>query len=203
MESHLKAHQDLEWWRSLAIGQEITVVKRSPEGNEAARYPGVIVAREPEDDWLAIRALWTYKRVELDGLAFEPGDDLLEWFSPTQPFNAFAVLSPAGTLRGWYANVTYPAYLEPSPDGEPAPTLVWHDLYLDLVGLPDGSYVIRDEDELAESGLSTRDPLLHGDIVAAMRALVLRFMGRKLPFRLMATGARPDDDHRQSQNESV
>jgi protein associated with RNAse G/E len=203
MEEHRIAHQAEDLWHTLAVGQEITVVKRSPSGDVAARYPATVVAREAADQWLALKAVWTYKRIEMNGLTFSPGDHLIEWFSPVQSFNAFAVISPEHVLRGWYANVTYPAYLESSPAGEPSPTLVWHDLYLDLVGLPDGTYEVLDEDELAESGLQTRDPGLHAEIVAANAELVQRFIKRQLPFRLIdSTDECRAHDRRQSQNES-
>jgi hypothetical protein len=203
METHRHAHETWDLWQDLALGQEITVVKLNPEGNEAARYPAVVVARSPDDNWVALRALWTYQRVEIDGLVFDPGDELIEWFSPRLPFNAFGVLSPAGELRGWYANVTYPAYLKSKPEAGKPLTLVWHDLYLDLVGLPDDTFVTRDEDELAESGLAFRDPALHREILAAADELIRRYTSHELPFRLLNTAASNEFDRRQSQNESV
>ena len=185
MEAHRREHGDLGRWQSLEVGREITVIKRSPDGEDAARYSAVIVARAQEDDWVALRARWTYRRVEVDQLVFNPGDELIEWFSPALPFNAFAVLSPGGELRGWYANVTYPAFLEPLVDGEPSVALVWHDLYLDLVGLPDASFVVRDEDELADSGLEAADSRLHTEIVAAVNDLVQRFVSQQMAFCLV------------------
>jgi hypothetical protein len=161
------------------------------------------VDRAVEGDWVALQALWTYERVEIDGLTFDPGDDLIEWFSPVLPFNAFAVLSPEGVLRGWYANVTYPAFLEPAAADSPIPTLVWHDLYLDLVGLPDATFVVRDEDELAESGLAASDPLLHREIGQAAVELARRFESGDLPFRLLNASNAFQFDRRESQNESV
>lgn len=202
MDAHRRAHEAREVWQHLGLGQAITVIKLNPEGAEATRYSAVMVERAPEDDWIALRAIWTYERVEIDGLVFNPGDELVEWFSPMQPFNAFAVLSPAGALRGWYANVTYPAYLEPPGAGNPL-TLFWHDLYLDLVGLPDDSFVTRDEDELAESGLEARNPSLHREILAAADELARRYMSRQLPFLLLNAATNPDSEPRQSQNESV
>ncbi|MDQ2652926.1 MAG: DUF402 domain-containing protein [Chloroflexota bacterium] len=203
MDAHHRAHESRELWQNLEIGQDLSVVKINPDGDEAARYAAVVVARAPEDDWVALRAFWTYPRVEIDGLVFDPGDELIEWFSPWLPFNAFGVLSPEGELRGWYANVTYPAYLESKPDAGSPPTLVWHDLYLDLVGLPDETFVTRDEDELAESGLASSHPGLHREILAAADELIRRYTFRKLPFLLLNTTTNPEFDPRQSQNESV
>ena len=103
------------------------------------------------------------------GLEFCPGDTVREFFSASHPFNAFAVMSPEGTLRGWYGNVTYPATNE-TIDGEP--TLVWHDLYLDVVMLPDGSQILLDDDELAASGIPANDPVFAGAIEQARRDLI-------------------------------
>jgi predicted RNA-binding protein associated with RNAse of E/G family len=129
--------------------------------------------------WLAIQAIWTRGVVELDGLRFVPGDILHEYFSPLHPYNVFAVCSPAGELRGWYANVTYPTRLDLS--SEP-PTVTWHDLYLDVVALPNGQFVIRDEDELHEAGVDQRDPDLYAMIVAAGEAIVDRLRKHLFPF---------------------
>jgi hypothetical protein len=128
-----------------------------------------------------VRSEWTFRQVDLDGLSFVPADVLLEWFSPEHPFNAFATFSKSGDFRGWYANVAYPARLAaPVPDA--TPVLIWHDLYLDLVGLPDGSWSLRDEDELLASGLETSDPKLFNTIQSAASELEIRFVAAQLPF---------------------
>jgi uncharacterized protein len=165
-------------WSSLIPGTALTVVKLAPDGSEAARYQGE-VAGHREDSWLLIQATWTNRTIELGGLSFCPGDQLLEWFSPRDPFNAFAVFSPQDNFKGWYANVTYPARLDATAN---SPILFWHDLYLDLVGFPDGSFTLRDEDELLASSLADADPELHARILEARRELIRRFKGRLPPF---------------------
>src|SRR4051812_8120243 len=172
-------------WSRLARGQVVTVIKLAPDGQEAARYPGVVVAYGQSERWVNVRATWTYRQVDLDGLSFVPGDELLEWFSPDHPFNAFAVFSPGGDLRGWYANVTYPTRLD---DSESPPLLVWHDLYLDLVGLPDGTVTLRDEDELLASGLRETNPQLYARIIGASTELRRRFQLGLPPFKIDAKG---------------
>jgi hypothetical protein len=166
-------------WRRLAPGRQLTIVKLAPDGSEAARYPGLVVAAPTVDTWVTVAATWTRAPIELDGLAFSPGDQLREWFSPTHPFNAFAVRAPSGDLRGWYANVTEPARLD--VEAEP-PLLIWHDLYVDLVGLPDGRFTIRDEDELRASGLRERDAPRYERILDAQAELIRRFRHRLPPF---------------------
>lgn len=170
-------------WSRLAPGQAVTVIKLAPDGKEAARYPGEVVALYLSERWIVVRATWTYRQVDLDGLSFVPGDELLEWFSPDHPFNAFAVISPGGDLRGWYANVTYPTRLD---DSESPPLLVWHDLYLDLVGLPNGTVTLRDEDELLASRLRERDPQLYRRIIGASAELSRRFELGLPPFEIEA-----------------
>ncbi len=166
-------------WPDLPPGTALTVVKLAPDRSEVTRYPGSVVEAAAPPPWVAVRAIWVNRRVVLDGLAFETGDTLYEYFSPDHPFNAFAVIDPGGALRGWYANVTHPATLDPTTD---PPTLTWHDLYLDLVALPDGTAVVRDEDELAEAAVAQLDPELHETIVAARDELLRRFAARTFPF---------------------
>ncbi len=168
-----------ERWPPLPPGTPLEIVKVAPDGAVAARYPGTVIAASVPSPWLAMHATWVSRVVELNGLRFVPGDSLHEYFSPRHPFNAFAVFAPGGRLRGWYANVTHPAALDTRTD---PPRLVWHDLYLDVVGLPDGTAAVRDEDELAASLLAERDPPLAAAILAAGDELLRRFARRTVPF---------------------
>ena len=153
-------------------------MKLAPDGSEAARYRGEVVSHR-EDSWILVQAAWTNRAVELGELSFFPGDILLEWFSPRHPFNAFAVFSAKKRFKGWYANVTHPARLDVAAN---PPVLIWHDLFLDLVGLADGSFTVRDDDELLASGLAEIDPELHGRILEARSELIRRFERRLPPF---------------------
>lgn len=166
-------------WRSLEIGTDLNVVKVEARGEIVVRYPGVVITAGQPASWVAVRARWVTKVVELDGLRFVPGDRLHEFFSPTEWFNSFTVFAPDGTLRGWYANVTHPTTVDESTS---PPTLFWHDLYVDLILLPDGTIVIRDEDELEESLLAGSDPALHARIMAARDELMDRAQRRAFPF---------------------
>jgi hypothetical protein len=165
-------------WSSLRPGAALTIVKLAPDGSEAARYRGEVIAHHG-DSWTVVQAMWTNLTVEVGELSFCPGDSLLEWFSPLHPFNAFALYSPNDSFKGWYANVTHPARLDVATD---PPSLIWHDLFLDLVGLPDGSFTLRDDDELLASGLAKADPELHARIVKARSELMRRFEHRLPPF---------------------
>ena len=96
-------------------------------------------------------------------LTIATGDTLHERFSCEHPFNAFGVMSPAGDLKGWYANVTWPTFLEATPDGL---VLTWQDLVLDIIALPNGHIAHLDDDELAESPIPRAFPLLASAIIA-------------------------------------
>ena len=166
-------------WPSIGPGVALTVVKLAPDGGEAARYPGVVMAAGAPAPWLAVSARWLNPRVDLDGLAFITGDTLREYFSPAHRFNAFAVFAPDGHLRGWYANVTHPTRLDFATD---PPTLTWHDLYLDVVALPDGTVTVRDEDELEAAAVAAHEPALHATILAARDEILRRVARRAFPF---------------------
>lgn len=164
-------------WPPLSVGTALEIIKLRPNGTEATRYPGRVLASSAP--WVAVEAWWVSGRVELDGLAFSPGDRLVEYFSPMERFNVFAVSAPAGKLRGWYANVTYPPRLDLMTT--PA-SLTWHDLYLDLVGLPNGNATIRDEDELADADIAHISPDLYAAILEAKDEIWRRFQTRTYPF---------------------
>jgi hypothetical protein len=181
-------------WSSLLPGAALTIVKLAPDGSEAARYQGEVVGHR-EDSWLIVHATWTHRTVEVGELAFRPGDELLEWFSPCHLFNAFAVFSPEDYFKGWYANVTHLPRLDVAGD---SPVLVWHDLYLDLVGLPDGSFTLRDDDELLASGLADADSALHARILEAQSELIRRFERRLPPFADLSTVTLAQVRHQQN-----
>ena len=177
------AEAAVDAWSELRPGRMLTVVKLAPDGSEAARYPGEVAAGIDDDGWVVVYARWSHGTMELDGLEFRAGDHLLEWFSPRHPINAFAVLTAGGRLKGWYANVTRPARLDLSTE---PPVLIWHDLYVDLVGLPDKTFTIRDDDELQASGLHHLDPELHESILRARSELIWRFEGQLPPFAALS-----------------
>src|SRR5262245_42684261 len=166
-------------WPAIPLGTMLRIVKLAPDGEEVASYPGIVIDAGAPPPWLALRATWGSREHNLDGLRFVPGDTLHEFFSPLDPFNLFSVFAPDGTLRGWYANVTHPSRLDTTTDPF---TLYWHDLYLDVVALPDGTVVVRDEEELDAAELLTTDPALHATILTARDELIRRGRARIFPF---------------------
>jgi hypothetical protein len=142
----------------------LTIVKLDPVGRVVARYPGTI--HPAALGWIAIVADWQLGTVEVGPLRFEPGDRLIEYFSFVEPINAFALFAPA-----------CPAYLVER-------TLFWRDLYIDIIGAPDGQITVLDEEELEESQLSQRDPEGYACILAARDRLLTALRTRAYPFHL-------------------
>ena len=165
--------------RNLAPGKNVVVVKLNPAGSEVARYPAMVRTEACPASWFSVEARWEMKRVDASGLIFEPGDTLVEYFSSDHWFNAFRVISPTGNVRGIYGNVTYPTTISTVGDEV---VLTWHDLYLDVLRLANGSVLLCDEDELAESGLERTDAGLHARIVSTAAEMMALARAGTFPF---------------------
>ncbi len=171
----------------LPPGTPLEIVKLDPDGAEVVRYPGTVLGLV--DGWVVTEARWVNRTVQVGELPFQQGDRLIEWFSPSRPFNCFTVVDPeSGRVRGWYANVTYPARFV--PDATP-PRIVWHDLFLDVVCTLDGRPALHDEDELDASGLSASHPDLHAAIVETAARVMRLATARALPFIASGWPERP------------
>jgi uncharacterized protein len=157
----------------LRHGAEITIVKLRPDGSEAASYTGTLIDGPP--GWVVARATWTFPKMELGYMTFEPEDYLIEYFATAQPFNAFVLFSPDDAFKGWYCNIAYPATVS-------GRTVYWHDLYVDVVQKTDGSILVLDEDELAEAGIDRDDPSLHEMITSTRDLVVEKMRNQAYPF---------------------
>jgi hypothetical protein len=67
-------------------------------------------------------------------------------------------------------------------EGPECETVVWHDLFIDLIGFPDGQFLILDEDELEASGMMDDEPDLVALILVARDTMIERFRARDFPF---------------------
>jgi protein associated with RNAse G/E len=157
----------------VTAGREWNVVKLRPDGTAAARYPATEIDAPP--GWVAVRAVWGFGSVDIGYFTFEPGDILLEFFSLERPYNAFATFRPTGELAGWYSNVTHPTTVTEDE-------IRWHDLWVDVLLLPDGKVIVVDEDELAEAGVAASDPALHQMILVARDELIQLIEDGAYPF---------------------
>jgi uncharacterized protein len=157
----------------LTNGEDVRVVKLAPDGSEAASYSGTLIMAPP--GWVVVRATWTFRRMELGYMTFEPDDYLIEYFATSEPFNAFVLFSPEDEFKGWYCNIAHPTTVCNQ-------TVYWHDLYVDVIQKYDGTILIMDEDELAESGLHQHDPALYQMIIEARDSVVEKMRTHAYPF---------------------
>ncbi|MEU9302728.1 DUF402 domain-containing protein [Streptomyces sp. NPDC048269] len=143
--------------------EQLTVVL-TKAGRVKIRYPAARVA--DDGDRISVRAPWAAEGVRDFGFVrFEPGDVFVEHFWRTRWYAVKEVWTGDGVLKGWYCDVTRPAVVR---SGE----IHVEDLDLDLWVSADGSSVLRlDEDEFAESGLTTSDPEAAAQAVRALDTL--------------------------------
>ncbi|GAA2561826.1 DUF402 domain-containing protein [Streptomyces levis] len=133
-------------------------------GRTKIRYTGELLA--DDGNRIAVRAPWAGSGVRDFGFVrFEPGDVFTEYYWRDRWYAVKEVRSAAGTLKGWYCDVTRPARRSGAE-------LVVEDLDLDLWRSADGTDVRRlDEDEFAASGLAEADPEAARAALAALDEL--------------------------------
>ncbi len=129
----------------IAPGRPIHVRKLRPDGSEAFAWDGDVLACD--EVGIVLRATFNVPMVELGFTTFRAGDVFVEFYYWARWYNVFQVGSADGTLKGWYANVGWPAELDTS--GNRA-ELRYVDLALDVWSDPDGRFQVLDEDEYAE-----------------------------------------------------
>jgi hypothetical protein len=168
-----------EYWDLLVPGTEVTIVKRRHDGKEVVFYPGRVVPTNAATPWVEIEATWTAGTIVQGPLTFETGDILREFFSWKHPYDAFAVYSPTHQFKGWYANVTYPSWVE--HDGAEL-RLIWQDLWLDIVAGIGGEVDNLDDDELTASGLEQDKANLYRAIIQSREEILLELANRSGPF---------------------
>jgi predicted RNA-binding protein associated with RNAse of E/G family len=123
--------------------------------------------------WLALEAFWAMEDATIDGVRYERGGLMREYFSPAERFNVFQVFGRDGKPGGVYANITAPTRLELDQHGRLE--LVWEDHWLDVVKDPDGTVVVLDEAELDQSGLDASHPTLATQIRLAKDKVLEQF----------------------------
>lgn len=155
------------------IGSTVRIVKLEPNGKPRTRYDGDVFATPP--GWVATRCTWPHGPMDLGYIDFRDGDYLDEYFALERPYNAMALFRADSTFVAWYCNVTHPTTIA-------AGEIHWHDLYVDVIVYPDGSTLVRDEDELDDSGLATSDPALHRMILSGRDQLLTLAASRSYPF---------------------
>ena len=145
----------------LAPDQHITTVHLlKPGKGTTVTYQGVLLLDEPGH--ILIHARWDRAALDLGYVIFEPGDHFCEHYYPGRWFNVFEVRGAAGSLKGWYWNITRPAQVTDD-------VITSEDLELDLFVPPDRSHPLRlDLEEFEARGLAMADPSAHAAALAAI-----------------------------------
>jgi uncharacterized protein len=125
----------------LAPGSPVHVRKLRPNGSEAYAWDGEVLRCDHEG--IVLRAEFNVPLRELGYVTLRKGDIFVEFYYWDRWFNIFEVTDPAGTPKGWYANLGRPAELDPSTG-----VLSYVDLELDVWTNPDGSHLVLDEEDL-------------------------------------------------------
>lgn len=149
--THIDPH-----WNELYPGFELTIVKTHYTAHRPDySYPARMIESD-RPGWFAFDAEWALPDMDVDGILYETGGRIIEYFAPDKRFNIFHVFQRNGKSSGFYANVSeLPTVTRVAPDTY---TLTWIDCWLDVVKLPSGEILLLDEDELEASGLERRDP---------------------------------------------
>ncbi|MCA9832323.1 MAG: GNAT family N-acetyltransferase [Thermomicrobiales bacterium] len=152
-------------------GQHVTIVKQHfRDEKPSISYSGVVLPYT-NGNWLAFACTWTLPDMNVDGVRYETGGRLIEYFAPDKRYNIFRVYDRAGIVTGLYGNVTAPIFFAPNSADDPV--LTWIDQYLDVIKLPDGSVHLLDEDEYLATGIPQTDPVLDAEIRAAAAELIV------------------------------
>ncbi len=125
---------------------KIVVHKLDARGREMWTYTGSVLRRSPSS--LTLEAIFDREDDDLESVRLRRGDRFVETFYADRWYNVFAVHDvDTGALKGWYCNVTRPAYLGDAD-------IYAEDLALDVVVSPEGTIRLLDEDEYASLEIS-------------------------------------------------
>jgi len=145
--------------------EQVTVRKLDHAGRQVTAYPGQVLWRAGAA--IVLRTGWERPPLNLGFVVLEPGDRWTEYFYTDRWYNIFEICASDGRLKGWYCNVTRPAYIS-------ADEVAAEDLALDLWVRPTGEMRVLDEDEFTALPLSTAERQAAQRALAELQALVVR-----------------------------
>jgi len=149
----------------------ITVIKRTPDGQEVLRYTGMILHQAPGS--ITLEASFNHADVPVINTTLRRGDRFIETYYTDRWYNIFEIHDREDDqMKGWYCNIARPAVME---DGA---IISYVDLALDLWVSPDGTQTVLDEDEFAALDLDTET---RSRALAALEELQALFSHNKEP----------------------
>jgi uncharacterized protein len=118
---------------------DFTVYKLNTLGETELSYQGEVIERG--ENFVCIRAPFTFATRDLGYVTLKTGDMFTEWFYSDKWYNVFRVQDvDSGELKGYYCNLTRPAIINEND-------VKAEDLALDVFVKPDGSTLLLDENE--------------------------------------------------------
>ena len=147
--------------------QDVTVIKKNPQGEETWRYPAQVIERQ--DGAILLEAYFNRDNTDVFGMPLERDDRFVETYYTDRWYNVYEIHAHEdGRLRGWYCNIGCPAEV----DGD---TISYVDLALDLLVFPDGRQLVLDKDEFEALDI---DPDVRRKALAALEELQAIFRER-------------------------
>ena len=155
---------------------DFTVYKLNTLGETELSYQGEVIERG--ENFVCIRAPFTFATRDLGYVILKTGDIFTEWFYSDKWYNVFRVEDvDSGALKGYYCNLTRPAIISEND-------VKAEDLALDVFVKPDGSTLLLDEDEYNALPLTENERTQVGKAVEEIQKLVSEAV---TPFEDLAT----------------
>jgi protein associated with RNAse G/E len=156
--------------------KNIVVHKLNESGVEVWRYEGVIL--ETTSKSVTLEARFDRELVEFHGIELTKGDRFVETFYANRWYNTFAIYDVHDDhFKGWYCNITRPARIESGH-------VYADELALDLIVLPDGKWLVLDEEEFNQLDLSRED---RERAQGALESLIVYARNKEGPFHSIST----------------
>ena len=146
------------------MNRDVTVIKKSYEGEEVWRYSGNILARSKHA--VLLQAFFDRDDFLFNGMWLRKGDRFLEVYYSDRWYNIFEIHDHTNDhLKGWYCNITKPADIGVN-------SITYVDMALDLLVFPDGRQIVLDEDEFE---ILSMDAETQNRSLAALQELQILF----------------------------
>lgn len=152
----------------------ITIYLKKPHKNTEVVFKAELLHASPS--YRRLRAEWGRPRLDLGYVAFEHDDVFVEHYYTDRWYALFELHSATGIHKGWYGNISRPAYFT-------SDSIISEDLDLDLFVSADRSTILRlDRDEFEQRGLATSDPDAYSAAYAALDELEQQARAGVAPF---------------------
>jgi len=150
--------------------KDITVLKRSLNGEVTWQYEGQVLKRE--SNYVVLEAFFNREDTPFMDVVLKRGDRFVETFYTDRWYNIFEIYDCGdGKFKGWYCNIGYPAVLEKD-------TVSYIDLALDLWVAADGTQAVLDEDEFLALSI---DVMARAQAISALEELKQNFANQEPP----------------------